>query len=460
MVAGKASKYQIWRLSPRKFRINHKKAKLQNPGNCTATWNFPGTPGRYNVFVYVPNNHATTDAAQYTIHHTESPDRPWSKQEAWAAVDQFDYPNIYHSSWVYVGTYYFSNQYGTDYVRLEAQPLAPIADTMVAADAVRFAPVRYRIYLPLAMKRWPPIPDTPVLNSIYNPNGSSSYTVSWQAAYLASTYTLQEATNANFTGAVTRYTGTGTSWTATGKAPGTYYYRVKATNSWGDSGWSNVQQTTVWPTTTTFYSVADAMVQSGYPTTNYGDFSIMRAGYYTGTRVMQSLARFDLSGIPAGTPIGQALLYLYLGSSQDSPGASRIIAVYRVTGSWTEGGVTWNTKPGWSSMYYNTLSISHADYGWHWVDVTNLVREWVNGQYPNYGLWILGNESPSNPNWRGFYTREDSGGRRPYLYVTYGGAGASGAQGSGGLFVSPVPTPEMPRALPETFRSPMPAPEK
>ena len=35
----------------------------QNPGNCTATWNFPGTPGRYNVFVYIPNNHATTDAA-------------------------------------------------------------------------------------------------------------------------------------------------------------------------------------------------------------------------------------------------------------------------------------------------------------------------------------------------------------------------------------------------------------
>jgi len=29
MVAGKVSKHQIWRLSPRKFRINHKKAKLQ-----------------------------------------------------------------------------------------------------------------------------------------------------------------------------------------------------------------------------------------------------------------------------------------------------------------------------------------------------------------------------------------------------------------------------------------------
>ena len=193
----------------------------QNPGNCTATWNFPGTPGRYNVFVYVPNNHATTDAAQYTIHHTESPDRPLSKQSAWAAVDQFDYPNIYHSSWVYAGTYYFNNQYATDYVRLEAQPLDAITDTLVAADAVRFAPVRYRVYLPLVIRRWPPIPDTPVLNPISNSTNGPNYTVSWQPASLASTYTLQEATNANFTSVATRYSGTDTSWSAANKPVGT-----------------------------------------------------------------------------------------------------------------------------------------------------------------------------------------------------------------------------------------------
>ena len=220
----------------------------QNPGNCTATWNFPGTPGRYNVFVYIPNNHATTDAAQYTIRHTEAPDRPWSKQSAWAAVDQSDYPNIYHSSWVYVGTYYFSNQYGTDYVRLESQPLDPITDTMMAADAVLFAPVRYRTYLPLVLRCYPPIlPATPVLNSISNPTHSPNYTVSWQPASGAETYTLEEATNPNFTGAVTAYTGAGTAWAATNKSVGTYYYRVRATNCAGNSGWSDVRSTTVSP---------------------------------------------------------------------------------------------------------------------------------------------------------------------------------------------------------------------
>ncbi|MCX7682095.1 MAG: DNRLRE domain-containing protein [Anaerolineae bacterium] len=441
---------------------------FQNPGNCTATWNFPGTPGRYNVFVYVPNIHATTDAAQYTIRHTESPDRPWSKQSAWAAVNQLAYPNVDHpSSWVYVGTYYFNNQYGTDYVRLESQPLNPVTDAMMAADAVRFAPVRYRVYLPLVMKRWPPIPDTPVLNPINNPNGSSSYTVSWQPAYLASTYTLQEALNADFsTGVVTYYPGSTTSWLVTGKAPRTYYYRVKATNSWGDSGWSNTQQTTVWPSTTTFYAVADAMVLSGYPTTNYGGRADMWAGYddwlNPDGKVARSLARFDLSAIPAGTPIGRATLWLYLYASYDPKNASRIIAVYRVTSSWTEGGVTWSARPNIEgTYYYGTVSIPHASWRWYSIDVTELVRQWVNGQYSNYGVWILGNESSGDPNWRGFCTRENSSGCKPYLAITYGGgAGASGVQPSAEtLFVSPLPTPMVPRALPGTFRSPVLIPE-
>lgn len=352
---------------------------------------------------------------------------------------------------------YHSNASGLDEVD---KPLSSIP----AGPSQRYVLVKInfpaQVYLPLVMKRWPPIPDTPVLNPINNPNGSSSYTVSWQPAYLASTYTLQEATDANFsTGVVTYYPGSATSRSVTGKTAGTYYYRVKATNSWGDSGWSNVEQTTVWPTTRTFYSVADAMVRSGYPDTNYGNFPYVRVGYYGSSQVMRGLVRFDLSGIPSGTPIRQAVLWLYVYSSYDPPGTSRIIAIYRVTGSWTEGGVTWSTKPGWSSMYYSTLSVPHADYRWYSVDVTNLVREWVSGQYSNYGVWVLGNESPGDPNYRGFYTREDSGGRQPYLYITYG-TGMSGAQaGEEMLFVSPLPTPVVPRALPETFRSPLPIPE-
>jgi len=438
---------------------------FQNPGNCTATWNFPGTPGWYNVFVHIPNTHHTTDAAQYTVLHAYSPNLPQVKITNRAYVNQAVYPNEHHPSpWVYIGTYYFNNQHGTDYVRLESQPLNPVTDTMIAADAVLFAPVRYRTYLPLVLKCYPAIlPATPILNAIENGDHDGNYTVSWQPAAGAETYTLQEATNPNFTGAITVYTGASTSWTATNKPVGTYYYRVRATNCAGNSGWSNVRSTTVLPPTW-FYVVADAMVLAGYPTTNYGSAEDMWAGYDTWLnpdgRNARGLVRFDLSVIPSGTSISQATLWLYLCRSYDVPDVSRVIVAYRVASSWTEGGVTWNTRPSLGGMY-GGVSVPHADWRWYTIDVTDLVRSWVNGQYSNYGIWVLGNEDSGHPNWRGFCTREYSGGYGAWLQVTYSGTmGAAAPPGAPGVmpetFHSPLPLPE---ALPEIFRSPLPVPE-
>lgn len=105
----------------------------------------------------------------------------------------------------------------------------------------------HEIYLPLVMRRCPPIPDIPVLNPIKNPDGEKSFTVSWDTAYLANTYLLQEDDNVSFSSPTQRYSGSGTTWYATGKSPGTYYYRVKASNTWGDSNWSNTQKVTVLP---------------------------------------------------------------------------------------------------------------------------------------------------------------------------------------------------------------------
>jgi hypothetical protein len=84
-----------------------------------------------------------------------------------------------------------------------------------------------------------------VLNAISNSDGDGNYAVSWGAADLATTYTLQEDDNSSFSSPATRYTGSGTSWNASGKPIDTYYYRVRANNSWGSSGWSNVRSVSV-----------------------------------------------------------------------------------------------------------------------------------------------------------------------------------------------------------------------
>jgi hypothetical protein len=117
----------------------------------------------------------------------------------------------------------------------------------IATDTTTVENVTWYIYLPLVLKRWPPIPDVPVLNSITNPNNEGTYNVTWNAAYLATTYILEEDDNSAFSSPTTQYTGTDTSRFITYQQGGTYYYRVKANNSWGDSGWSNVQATTALP---------------------------------------------------------------------------------------------------------------------------------------------------------------------------------------------------------------------
>ncbi len=233
---------------------DHRYHEVTTTVTCAATWNFPETQrsGNYNVFVHIPAANATSDAAQYAIQHTESAVRPWSKLSKSAVVNQAAYPNNYHlSSWVYIGTYYFDSnqQHGTDYVRLEPQPLNPTTNTVrfLAADAVRFSPVIYRLYLPLVLKQWPPVPATPILNPIANPDYDPNYDVTWSSVENTDSYTLQEASTPGFGDAVTRYSGPDTAWAAVDHAPGEFYYRVKAANAWGDSLWSGPEHVTAVP---------------------------------------------------------------------------------------------------------------------------------------------------------------------------------------------------------------------
>jgi uncharacterized repeat protein (TIGR01451 family) len=106
------------------------------------------------------------------------------------------------------------------------------------------------IYLPLVLRRWPPIPYAPVLNAIDNADGDDNYTVSWteQPSRLAITYTLQEATDAAFTADLREVCTTEQqSCVVSDKQAGTYYYRVRGHNTWGYGAWSNIQATVAGP---------------------------------------------------------------------------------------------------------------------------------------------------------------------------------------------------------------------
>jgi subtilisin family serine protease len=90
-------------------------------------------------------------------------------------------------------------------------------------------------------------PVAPVLNSIDNPGYGDAYLVSWQMPVGAAGYRLEEADNPSFAGATTRYDGSELHYAIAGQSGGTWYYRVLAYNSAGDSPWSNTRNTTVGP---------------------------------------------------------------------------------------------------------------------------------------------------------------------------------------------------------------------
>lgn len=101
------------------------------------------------------------------------------------------------------------------------------------------------LFLPVVLLNPPAPPVPPTLLAISNPSQAGSYSVVWTGSVEATGYTLQEDDNAAFSSPTTVYTGPGTSWNASGKTPGTYYYRAKASNSRGDSGWSVTRSTVV-----------------------------------------------------------------------------------------------------------------------------------------------------------------------------------------------------------------------
>ena len=72
--------------------------------------------------------------------------------------------------------------------------------------------------------------------------------VTWSSSTGATSYTLEKSTNQ--TDWSTEWTGTGTFTTVSGLGSGTtYYFRVKASNANGDSGWSNIANATTHGTT-------------------------------------------------------------------------------------------------------------------------------------------------------------------------------------------------------------------
>ncbi len=287
-------------------------------------------------------------------------------------------------------------------------------------------PTPAKRFLPMVLVSKPPLPDTPVLNPIDNGDKDGNYTVSWNTAKWAGSYVLAEDDNSGFSSPTTVYDGSNLNFAVTGHAGGTWYYRVYAKNSTGNSNWSNMQSTVIQVALPTrFDAVADATILSANGGTNFGIYQDMLAGYWdcdSPAGVWRSLVKFNLSPIPAGTSISSARLSLSLIEACDWPDRVRTLSTYRAGADWSETGVTWNNQPPIQEAY-GSVDIPTSYGARHSVDVTNLVRGWVNGSFPNQGMILRSIEvQDSSSGAMGFGTHELGGDYMPYLEITYTGA--------------------------------------
>jgi subtilisin family serine protease len=85
----------------------------------------------------------------------------------------------------------------------------------------------------------------PIMNTIPSPDDDGAYTVSWSAVYSADSYELIEADNPEFNNSFAFPSLDGTSYYMSGMENGTYYYKVKASDSTRTSDFSNVVSVTV-----------------------------------------------------------------------------------------------------------------------------------------------------------------------------------------------------------------------
>jgi len=214
-------------------------------------------------------------------------------------------------------------------------------------------------------------------------------------------------------------------YTYTVERIGDCHVRYVITKDWRAHGISVGQMIEIDPTVEIGRGAApDSYIDELFSSANHGDYYYLQIRGLNGYR-RRIIIRFDLSTLPAGSTITNAVLYLYCYNS----GGTITMDVHRVNHGtpnyetdWTEAGVTWLTYDGtnnWGTAGGNfnttpTDSITITGTGWWSWDVTSDCDELATRS------WIF-NDPDSHNIVDSFYSKEytDDTSLRPYLEVTY-----------------------------------------
>ncbi len=166
-----------------------------------------------------------------------------------------------------------------------------------------------------------------------------------------------------------------------------------------------------------FGTSADSYVEEDSPTTNNGSGTLMTVAAWGagGGKNNRVFADFNISAITPGNEILAADLQL---CATAVPGSTRTYDIHRVSGSWTEGSVTWNNQPTVESTVSGSQT-TPASAGCMTWSIVDEIQDWVVG-YTKTGLRVNDSVEGGSNNDSDFRSKENSvAGERPNLRVVY-----------------------------------------
>jgi hypothetical protein len=159
---------------------------------------------------------------------------------------------------------------------------------------------------------------------------------------------------------------------------------------------------------------ADATVEQALPTTNANGPTL---GVRSALGDSRSFVRFDLSScaLPVNADVQTATLTLL---TVNLPGVGRTHVLHRVTGAWTETGVTWNTQPPVAATATGSLTTSALLS--RSFDVTDDLRLFATGAASNLG-WRISDPDPADGSVIAAYASRDAALQtsRPTLAISW-----------------------------------------
>jgi hypothetical protein len=194
------------------------------------------------------------------------------------------------------------------------------------------------------------------------------------------------------------------------------------------------------PTLSNLSNTADAWLDQGAPSTNYGSSTQFNLGYTGGgvSRATDYLA-WDISAIPPGSTIDSATPYLYcLFENIPDSGTDNLVGLYRCTRTdVVESQCTWNnyksgsswTSPGGDYTLTDRVLKYMVGTGWHLFGPSDASKNQFQYALDNAGgiaSMILAPHSWSITGVAAFYSKEwGTPGQRPYANIEYTEGGAA-----------------------------------